>query len=171
VITLDTKLLHRLEGTYRPDRNSVIAFKVKGDSLYYVSGDTEVKLNAHSPIEFTVGDNKYTFVLNESGIPTGVQSFGYWGTLFIPINDRPNEEPGPNKQEWQAYVGKYRGIIENGNTTIIEIKNGYLYMQWDGMVKLTEDKPGHFFTPDGEVVIFREDKLWQRGFRPFQKEK
>src|SRR5215467_8801092 len=46
VITLETKLLQRLEGTYKP-RGAVVTFKVKENSLYRVSGTTDEKLNAH----------------------------------------------------------------------------------------------------------------------------
>src|SRR5262249_4923328 len=50
IITLDIKLLQRLVGTYKP-RGSLVAFKIKDDGLYRVSGTTDEKLNAHSPTE------------------------------------------------------------------------------------------------------------------------
>lgn len=80
-----------------------------------------------------------------------------------------HEMPGPNKPEWQAFVGKY--LEADGNTTTVTIRNGYLYIGWDGEMKLTEYQPGLFFAADGEVVRFQDDKLYLRGIRPFLKEK
>src|SRR5262249_41549626 len=94
VITLETKLLQRLEGTYKP-RGSVVAFKAKGNDLYRVSGTTDTKLKAHSPTEFSSGDQKYTFFLDEAGKPKGVHVLSFSGVEFMPINDRPGEEAGP----------------------------------------------------------------------------
>jgi CubicO group peptidase (beta-lactamase class C family) len=169
VITLAPDLLQRLEGTYKPDRDSLVTFKVKENDLYIIIGKTEVKLNAHSPTEFTSSDQKYTFALDSAGIPTGVRLLNYSDTQFLPLNDRPSETPGPNKPEWQAFVGKY--LEANGNTAPVVIKNGYLYIGWDGEMKLTEYQSGLFFTVDGEVVQFQDDKLLLRGIRPFLKEK
>jgi hypothetical protein len=53
----------------------------------------------------------------------------------------------------------------------VMIKNGYLYIGWDGEMKLMEYQSGLFFTVDGEVVQFQDDKLFLRGIRPFLKEK
>jgi CubicO group peptidase (beta-lactamase class C family) len=169
VITLAPDLLQRLEGTYRPDRSSLITFKVKENNLYVGFGNTEVKLDAHSPTEFTSPDQKYTFLLDSAGVPTGVQLLSYSDAQFLPLNDRPREVPGPNKAEWQSFVGKY--LEANGNSTTVTIKNGYLYIGWDGEMKLTEYLPGLFFAADGEVIQFQDDKLFLRGFRQFLRDK
>src|SRR5262245_54192452 len=100
VITLETKLLQRLEGTYKP-RGAVVTFKVKENGLYRASGTNDEKLNAHSSTEFTSVDRKYTFFLDEKGKPKGVQVLDFFGVDYMPINDRPGEEAGPDKKEWQ----------------------------------------------------------------------
>src|SRR5262249_41621920 len=169
IITAETKLLQRLEGTYKP-RGGVVTFKVKEGSLYTISGNNEVKLNAHSPTEFTSPGRKYTFELSQEGKPKGLNMFSGGGVEFMPINDCPNDEPGLNKQEWQNFVGEYTGKIY-GDTikTKVMIKNGCLYLSRDGGLKLIEYKPGLFFTADGEAVIFEKDRM-SLGNRPFLKE-
>jgi CubicO group peptidase (beta-lactamase class C family)/tetratricopeptide (TPR) repeat protein len=160
IITMDTKLLQRLTGTYKP-RGSVVTFKVKEDGLYRVSGTTEVKLNAHSPTEFTIYAGKYTFILDEKGRPKGVQHLLPSGAEFMPFNDSPGEEAGPDKKEWQDFVGEYSCTVCGGtNTDSVMIKNGYLYLRDNGGLKLFEYKPGIFFTADGEAVIFQDDRMY-----------
>src|SRR5262245_46230601 len=51
----------------------------------------------------------------------------------------------------------------------VMIKNGYLYLEGWGGLKLTEYKPGLFFTADGEAVIFQNDRMFL-GNRPYLKE-
>ncbi len=155
VITLETRLLQRLEGNYKP-RGSVAPFKVKGNDLYRVSGTTDTKLKAHSPTEFSSDDQKYTFFLDEAGNPKGVHVLSFSGVEFMPINDRPGEEAGPNKKEWQDFVGEYSYKFQGDTTNAsVMIRNGYLYLKGRGGLKLTEYKPGLFFTADGEAVIFQ----------------
>src|SRR5215475_2209026 len=60
-------------------------FKVKEDSLYKISGTTEVKLNPHSPTEFTAGGGKYTFILDEKGRPKGVRILSSSRVDFWPL--------------------------------------------------------------------------------------
>jgi CubicO group peptidase (beta-lactamase class C family) len=159
IITLDIKSLQRLAGTYKP-RGSVVTFKVKEDGLYRVSGTPDVKLNPHSPTEFTTGGGKYTFTLDEKGRPKGVQVLTPSYVDFMPFNDSPYEEAGPNKKEWQDFVGEYSCTVCGGtNTDSVMIKNGYLYLRDGGGLKLFEYKPGFFFTADGEAVIFQGDRM------------
>jgi CubicO group peptidase (beta-lactamase class C family) len=162
IITLDTKLLQRLAGTYKLRDEMLVTFKVKEESLYKVSGTTEVKLNAHSPTEFTAGGGKYTFILDENGRPKGVRIFGSSGVQFWPFNDSSDEEAGPDKKEWQDFVGEYSSKADTGTFNVsVTIKNGYLYLDmkdW-GWFKLTEYKPGIFFTADGKSVIFQGARM------------
>lgn len=159
VITLESKLLQRLEGTYKP-RGAVVTFKVKENSLYRVSGSSDEKLNAHSSTEFTSGDQKYTFILDDKENPKGVQVLDLSGVNFMPINDRPSEEAGLNKKEWQGFAGEYASKPDpDVDKVSIIIKNGHLYMERWGGLKLTEYKPGLFFTADGEAVIFQNGAM------------
>jgi hypothetical protein len=120
-----------------------------------------VKLNAHSPTEFIAEGGKYTFALNEKGKPKGVQVLYPYSIEFMPFNDSPDEETGPNKKEWQDFVGEYsRNKVAHGSPGVsVMIKNGYLYLDRWGGLKLNEYKHGFFFTADGEAVIFQGDRM------------
>ncbi len=162
IITVDTKLLQRLAGIYKLRDEMLATFKVKEEGLYKVSGTTEVRLNAHSDTEFTSEGRKYTFILDEKGRPKGVRIFGSSGVEFWPFNDSPDEEAGPNKKEWQDFVGEYSRKADSETFNVsVTIKNGYLYLDmkdW-GWFKLNEYKPGIFFTADGKSVIFQSDRM------------
>jgi CubicO group peptidase (beta-lactamase class C family) len=170
IITVDTKLLQQLAGTYQFSRyqeafkGHLATFKVKEDALYIVTAAHEVKLNAHSPTEFTRRGLKFTFILDEKGKPRGIQYIYPSGSgssgEFWPFNDNPDEEAGPNKKEWQDFVGEYTYKINDDTLKVsVMIKNGYLYLDRWGGLKLNEYKPGLFFTPDGEAVIFQGDRM------------
>jgi CubicO group peptidase (beta-lactamase class C family) len=164
IITVDTKLLQRLAGTYQLREELLAPFKVKEDGLYVVSGTNEVRLNAHSHTEFSFRGSKFTFILDEKGRPKGVQvlsSSGYDSNVeFMPFNDNPDEEAGPNKKEWQDFVGEYSRKADGDTFNVsVMIKNGYLYLDRLGGLKLDEFKPGIFFTADGEAVIFQGDRM------------
>src|SRR5262249_13195334 len=65
-----------------------------------------------------------------------------------------------NKKIWQDFVGEYSYKINDDTLNVsVMIKNGYLYLDRWGGLKLTEYKPGIFFTPDGEPVIFQSDRM------------
>jgi CubicO group peptidase (beta-lactamase class C family) len=166
IITVDTKLLQRLAGTYQFSRNmeafkgALVTFKVKEDGFYLVSATNEVKLNAHSPTEFSFHGSKFTFFLDEKGKPKGIQILASAGIEIVAFNDSPDEEAGPNKKEWQDFVGEYTYKINDDTLKVsVMIRNGYLYLDRWGGLKLNEYKPGLFFTPDGEVVIFQSDRV------------
>jgi CubicO group peptidase (beta-lactamase class C family) len=167
IITVDTKLLQRLAGTYKPFWRPLLTFKVKEDGLYVVSGTNEGRLNAHSPTEFSLRRSKFTFILDEKGKPKGVQVLGSGGydsnVEFMPFNDTPDEEAGPNKKEWQGFVGEYSREADGDTFNVrVMIKNGYLYylsLEDGGGMKLNEYKPGIFFTGEGEAVIFQGDRM------------
>ena len=90
----------------------------------------------------------------------GVQVLDFSGVDYMPINDSPGEEAGPNKKEWQDFVGEY-AIKPDPDTdkASIMIKNGYLYLKRWGGLKLTEYKPGLFFTADSDAVIFHNGSM------------
>jgi len=171
-VSVDTQLLRRLEGTYKPQGN-LVSFKVQDGSLFYVGGPNAEKLNALGETEFTSRIRKFKFYLDESGKPIGVQDLTFWGVEFLPINDQPGEQMGPNKPEWQKLPGEYSNNLSiDNNRTSASIKNGYLYLNWGGDLKLTEYKPGLFFTADGEAVIIQGDRisLGACGYKTFVKE-
>jgi CubicO group peptidase (beta-lactamase class C family) len=163
IITLDTRLLQRLAGTYKftgyveAFKGYSATFKVKEDSLYIVTATNEVKLNAHSPTEFTRRYLKFTFILDEKGKPRGLQVVASAGVEFVAFNDSPDEEAGPNKREWQDFVGEYS---RESNNFTVTIKNGYLYLEDRGGLKLNEYKPGLFFTPEGKAIILQRNGMF-----------
>ncbi|GAG29540.1 unnamed protein product, partial [marine sediment metagenome] len=73
-----------------------------------------------------------------------------------PIDEEDN--PGPNKSEFQKYIGKYHAyhwIKENKHSFEISIENGYICFD---SKRCKEYLPGLFFTPDGEVLDLRGDQ-------------
>jgi hypothetical protein len=70
------------------------------------------------------------------------------------LNDSLVDPPGPNRPEWQTYVGEYDVIWEDEPATEVEvtIRNGYLYYR-DG--KTRELEPGLFVHYNGEMLDFR----------------
>src|SRR5262249_32532105 len=158
----DTKLLQRLAGTYKFSvyveayKGYLVTFKVKEDGFYLVTATNEVKLNAHSPTEFSFRGSTFTFILDEKGKPKYFKHLYPSGIDFVPFNDSPDEEAGPNKKEWQDFIGEYSYKINDDTINVsVMIKNGYLYLDRSGGFKLNEYKPGLFFTADGEPVIFQ----------------
>jgi CubicO group peptidase (beta-lactamase class C family) len=77
------------------------------------------------------------------------------GDTNLDYNDGPNDAPGPDRKEWDAYVGDY--VIDMwgkpSEQAKIHRKNGYLYV--DTIRLILEHEPGLFFTSDGEAVDFR----------------
>ncbi|HEY6121623.1 MAG TPA: hypothetical protein VIV66_16815 [Pyrinomonadaceae bacterium] len=53
-------------------------------------------------------------------------------------------------------------------TAKVFLKNGYIYLNSSGELKLTEYQPGLFFTAEGEAVISQGNQL-SLGNRPFVK--
>lgn len=69
--------------------------------------------------------------------------------------DTSQDEPGPNKPEWQRYLGSYRILSwgrMGGRLVVVGIKDGYL--TWNG-ARCHEYLPGLFFKYDGEALDFR----------------
>jgi CubicO group peptidase (beta-lactamase class C family) len=80
---------------------------------------------------------------------------------------QPNPEddvPGPNKPEWQAYLGDY--VFGQWGRYIgslaISIRNGYLYAD---TYRCKEYLPGLFFTYHGEALDFRSDQPTYRNMK------
>jgi len=78
----------------------------------------------------------------------------YDGT-WLDFNEGPNDPPGPDRQEWDSYLGLYRYRTFGGPSVTMELsrKNGYLYLDH---MKLREYQPGLFFAAHGEALDLRE---------------
>src|SRR5262245_24537329 len=174
IVSLKAEQLRRLEGTYSHRAGSVLTFKVEEGALFYIYGGSKVKLNAHSATEFTFSTQTFSFHLDRAGKVTGVLVQGFRNVgEFMPINDHPDDPPGPNRPEWQAYVGEYTGKLFGTSfpsRATVSIKNGYLYVKREGWLKLTEYEPGLFFSSDGESVRFLGDRMSYAN-QPFVKNK
>ncbi|MGE3467012.1 MAG: hypothetical protein AB7J13_08775, partial [Pyrinomonadaceae bacterium] len=171
VVAVARELLRWIEGTYKG--GGLVTFRVEEGHLFRVVGDEKHKLDAHSATEFSSGLRKYTFDLDQSGKSKGVHvvdpNYSSNGVEYWAVNDTPTDEPGPNRREWSDYVGQYRGSSYGSNVeTNVSIRNGYLYSSWGGGLKLNEYRPGVFFNPDGESVIFLGVRM-SLGNRPFIK--
>jgi hypothetical protein len=77
-------------------------------------------------------------------------------------NSRPGDPSGPNKPEWQSYLGKYviyQWSVRSLNVTI-DLQNGYLCLNDTRLIQ--EISPGLFFTSDGEAVDFHDKQaIWK----------
>lgn len=99
----------------------------------------------------------------------------YWDMCnFFDYNHGPNDKPGPNKPEWNVYLGdyvrKYHGR-EYQQYTILK-KNGHLYLNDQyGDMKCIEHEPGLFFTYNREALDFRGKVPTLGNIRLFKKSK
>ena len=73
----------------------------------------------------------------------------------LDYNDGPADAHGPDKKEWQRYVGTYQMLVWGKPmvTVKVHMKNGYLYL--DERKLVVEHEPGLFFSADGEALDFR----------------
>jgi hypothetical protein len=76
----------------------------------------------------------------------------------LDYNDGPADAPGPDRKEWQKYVGDYRMMVwgKPAITSKVHIKNGYLYL--DERKLIVEHEPGLFFSADGEALDFHSEQ-------------
>jgi len=176
-VTLDESVLRNLQGTYR-GRSLMASFEVRDGSLCldYIGGKS-TKLRAVGATEFSddssEDNNTWTFQLDASGKPKGVLMLGDRGAEYLPLNDQPNENRGPDRAEWKAWTGVYAESVIGAVwqpasrayvTTVIgpefkievAVRNGYLYLiDGESALKLTEWKSDLFFTSVGDSVQFQ----------------
>ncbi|MGO9921496.1 MAG: serine hydrolase domain-containing protein [Isosphaeraceae bacterium] len=154
IITSKSGDLPRLEGTYLVGAQ-LTGFRLEGDRLHIVRGRRSEPLDAHSPTRFSRGLNLYEFFFDDRGQVREVQNAGDNGvSVFLP-NDSQRDQAGPAKPEWQRYLGVYHAMAYGQDDEVrLTLKNGYLY--WNDRLKLTEFRPGLFFTADGDSVQIGE---------------
>jgi len=76
-------------------------------------------------------------------------------------NDRPHDKRGPNKKEWNDYIGQYSLPTWGQKVELLKVskKNGYLYLD---KLRLEEYQPGLFFSSTGEALDLRTKiPTWQ----------
>jgi len=105
----------------------------------------------------------WRFQLDDRGRPVCLEHVDS-GTTFD-YNAGPDDLPGPDKPEWRGYTGTYLALALGGVPNLMRIrrKNGYLHLALGHPIKpialrLTEHRPGLFFTSTGEAVDFTGER-------------
>jgi hypothetical protein len=120
-------------------------------------GDVPVRLRSATDIvipgDGPAGDAvEMRYFPAREGAPAHLESV--LGDGNMDYNDGPNDVPGPDKKEWDEYVGAYQIDVwgKPAQQVTVSRKNGYLYFEKIRLV--AELRPGLFFTSDGEAVDF-----------------
>jgi len=157
-VPIDPRSLHCLEGIFRCG-SSLVSITENNGKLYL--NGTQA-LRPYSSTEFTTQDGlRLAFYLDAHGRPAEIQILDRWQSNYFWIEPELSGNPGPNKTDWQKFVGIY-WVSESSiiDYAAVSIRNGYLYISgWIGDVRLAEYQPGLFFGLDGEAVIFQKDIL------------
>lgn len=152
-VAVDAETLRRLVGTYRNAENARVvctygaALSLDGQPLRAVERMTFV----------TEDGSRVTFHLNEQGRPAEMQTVDASGCTRLPVDHTPFDAPGPDRPEWQPYLGVYR-IVEDGLDfyAAAVVRHGHLHVDgWMGNARLREHEQNLFFTADGDSVEFR----------------
>ncbi len=160
-VTLAPEALGKFVGNWIGG-DSATDFRVKEGSLIMRQGTADIPVRVISPLEIALageGPNgnalRMTYFASLNGSMAHMESAFSFGHLDY--NDGPNDAPGPNKEEWDAYVGRYWIYFwrKRAHDVIIHRQNGYLYLNEIRLVD--EHESGLFFTSDGEAVDFRSD--------------
>jgi CubicO group peptidase (beta-lactamase class C family) len=141
-------------------RESAIDFRIKEGALTSRHGAEDVPVRVISPSAIALageGPNGNAaqmtyFGPREEGTPHLESAFSFG---HLDYNDGPNDLPGPNRDEWNAYVGRYWVYFwgKRAYDVVIHRQNGYLYLN---EIRLVEElEAGLFFTSDGETLDFR----------------
>jgi CubicO group peptidase (beta-lactamase class C family) len=161
IIQLKKTYLKTLAGTYKTNR-SILEIVAVNNNIAAVLGTDTSFLIAHSNTEFSdIDGQRFIFSFDKKRMPTHFININQNNADFYIFNDFRGEKWGENKLSWNALVGSYKGY-NNRQEEIIElfIKNGYLYCSDGGPTKITEYKPGIFFTADGELIIKKGNVLY-----------
>ncbi|MFO7732566.1 MAG: hypothetical protein R6X21_02825 [Candidatus Aminicenantes bacterium] len=104
----------------------------------------------------------YWFVRDADGSPRRI--IRLYDGENLDFNDGPDDPPGPDKAEWDRFVGRYPYKAYGRQEGVITVarKNGWL---WLDFMKLTEHLPGLFFTAHGEALDFTGDVPTWRNIR------
>ena len=148
--------LRRFAGRYLYNRNGYMIIQFKDGRL--AAGDVD------NPNPFTFYSEEGDVYIDFGGsnfyckfVPGPDGSPGRFISLHegqhLDYNDGPEDPPGPDRAEWDLYVGEYRSFSygQHAGTYKIHKKNGYL---WIDYMKLKEYRKGIFFTAHGECLDF-----------------
>jgi CubicO group peptidase (beta-lactamase class C family) len=139
---------------------SATSFEIKEGQLIASRDSTEIAVRTSSSNEIVIpakGPNGNALPLTY--FPAAVGTTAHFESAFsfghLDYNDGPDDPPGPDKKEWDAFLGTYWVGVWGKRVydVVVHRQNGYLYLN---EVRLVEEfEPGLFFTGDGEAVDFR----------------
>lgn len=160
--------LRCFSGTYCADGNlapHLLRISSTDESLIVSLMDgRRAELSQQSSIEFSSSSGtRYSFLM-ENGRPKEVRVDNSIFPYRAGYNDGPNDEKGPNKEEWDEYLGIY--LFEEDarpNYLAILTINGYLYLSFRDNLKLYQHVDNRYFTAAAEVLTLGEEELNYRG--------
>jgi CubicO group peptidase (beta-lactamase class C family) len=166
---ISPELLKCLKGTYCADGNLApqllrISYENKKLFVYHMNG-TRIELIPQSSTEFvSQNSTKYSFKFDEEDQPIAIYIDNGVFPYKSKYNDSPNDELGPNQQEWQKYSGIYIYQEESRPSYLgLVVINGFLYLICRDNLKLHQYEHNIFFTADGEVLILNKGELNYKG--------
>lgn len=138
-------------------------FKLKdGIGLVMERGENEVRVQVTSPFDIAIpGDGATGDAVAMRYFPARDGATAHMESALgdgnLDCNDGPNDVPGPDRKEWDKYLGEYWIHYWGKPASKVNLrrKNGYLYLNETRLVE--EFEPGLFFTSDGEAVDFSKD--------------
>ncbi|OFX89522.1 MAG: hypothetical protein A2W99_14440 [Bacteroidetes bacterium GWF2_33_16] len=168
VIYKDTLSLKKLAGTYLYNSGGRMILVYKNEQLGVESGEKFIPFYFVSNKEAFNQLGRYCFyyyfVTDKDGIPINI--IRLYDGEHLDFVEGLSEKSGPDKKEWDKYIGKYSySIMGKPISMPIEIikKNGYLY--FGDYIKLTEYKTGLFFSSNGELFDFTGEFLIWRNIK------
>ncbi len=170
-------LLKALEGTYCAENNltsQMIRISYENNNLYlYDMSNNSSELYPFNSIDFTTDKNRILkFKLDQQGKPNSVLIDDRLFPYVYKYNDGPNDEEGPNLEEWKEYVGTYFFEDEAKPSSLsLFLQNGYLYLKYKCNFKLHHHEENIFFTADGEALVIKQDHLIYKGITVTKMEK
>jgi hypothetical protein len=156
-IDLTTPQLHGFVGNYI-SRNATADITLEGGALVKREGGAISKVGFISPDDAFIVDSdrevvSYRFYPAKAAEPAHLECSV--GEDSLDLNRAPDDPPGPDRAEWNRYLGNY--VIDQWGTPSLSVTiqrlNGYLTL--NGVRLIAEPNRGLFFTADGEAVDFR----------------
>jgi hypothetical protein len=136
--------------------NGVLGLRLVQDQFYPLM----LFANDNQVVGFYGSTNEVRFLPPYANRPGALmlvnRAYDNFNSHYLDFNDSLSDQPGPNKPDWQQFVGQYNVIWEDepASSAAVEIRNGYLYFR-DG--KSHEIKPGLFVHYNGEMLDLRSD--------------
>ncbi len=157
--------LRKLEGTYAAYRQPLHNIVFENGKLWlYKTDGSEIELFPKNSSTFITGNGtRCQFNLDGDGNPKSIKLENNLTSYCAKFNDKLNENPGPNLEDWQKASGIYHFQADERDYYIaLAVVNGYLYLICDDPLKLYHSKDNLYFTTDGEAVILERDTLLYR---------